>query len=393
LSSPSIGAPEHIVASAQVLPVDRAQTFTIGQRLQGVVVRTVPHGGVLVNFDGQPVLLALAPPVGPGHSLTATVTQVSPTLLLQLTDELPPSLPAETRRTRAPAPQEGQQSVLTAAQLKAYLMAHQPFGETVTTLRQMLSNHPWLYEMAPALAQALRETLAALSPQRALPPDAAQLKDQIDRSGLNYESKVQRRLTGDLPGTAAALAKDLKGQLLELSHRLDLLPYVETDPRSRAAPTVLAQVKRAADALEFQQLSNQCALQEHRPFVLPLVHAFASPTQTMQLIVHREGSQAGRPAADQERYTVALSLDLSALGPLHITAAVHGSAVAATFRIADPGVAEFLRAALPDVHARLQTLGLTPCVTCTAQDLTTQDSAGGFPRSLTRAVKLVDVKA
>src|SRR5205823_10410603 len=71
----------------------------------------------------------------------------------------------------------------------------------------------------PILSQELRDTLAALSPQSALPPDAAQLKDQIDRSGLNYESKVQQMLTGELPSAVAALAKDLKGQLLELSHR------------------------------------------------------------------------------------------------------------------------------------------------------------------------------
>jgi hypothetical protein len=393
LYSPSVGAPGRIVSSAQVLPVDRAQTFTIGQRLQGVVVRIVPRGGMLVNFDGHPVLLALAQQVVPGHILTATVAQVSPTLLLQLTDELPLSLPAATTRTRSPGPQEGHQSVLTAAQLKAYLMASQPCGETVTTLGHMLSSHPWLHEMAPALAQELRDTLAALYPPRALPPDAAQLKGQIDRSGLNYERKVQRLLMGEIPSAVAGLAKDLKGQLLELSHRVDLLTHLDTDPRSREATTVLAQVKRAADALEGQQLSNQFALQEHRPLVLPLVHSFASSTQTMQLIVHRDGPQEGRPAADQEHYTVALSLDLSVLGPLHITAAVHGSAVAATLRIADPAVAEFLRAALPDLHARLQTLGLTPCVTCTAQEPTTQDREGCFPRSLARAVKLVDVKA
>jgi hypothetical protein len=392
LYSPSIGAPGRIVSPAEVLPVDLARTFAIGQRLQGEVVRIVPHGGVLVNFDGQPVLLALAPQVVPGQILTATVAQVSPALILQLTGELPLSLPAETTLTLSPEPQEGHQSVLTASQLKADLMANQPFGETVTTLGHMLSSHPWLHEMAPALTQELRDTLAALSPQSALPPDAAQLKDQIDRSGLNYESKVQRMLMGDLPSAVAALAKDLKGQLLELSHHLDLLTHVETDPRSREAATVLAQMKRAADALEFQQLSNQFALREHRPLVLPLVHVFASPTQTMQLIIHPEGHQEGRPAADQEHYAVALSLDLSALGPLHIEAAVHGSAVAATFRVADPAVAEFLRAALPDLHTRLQALGFAPCVASAVQERVTQDSEGCFTRSLTRAVKLVDVK-
>ena len=386
--SPSIGAPGRMILPAEVLPVDRARTFAIGQRLQGEVVRIVPHGGVLVNFDGQPVLLALAQQVVPGQILTATVAQVSPALLLQLIDELPLSLPVETTLSFVPVPREGPQEALTAAQLKAYLMANQPFGETVTMLGHVLSSHLWLHEMAPALSQEIRETLAALSPQSALPPDAAQLKDQMDRSGLNYESKVQRMLMEDLTSAVAALAKDLKGQLLELSHRLDMLTRAETDPRSGEATAVLIQVKQAADALEFQQLSNQFALQEQRPLVLPL----ASPTQTTQLVIHREGHQEGRPAAEQEHYTVALSLDLSTLGALHIEAAVHGSAVSATLRVATPAVAEFLRTALPDLHARLQTLGFTPCVACTVQEPATQDSEGGVPRSLMQAVKLVDIK-
>jgi len=392
LYSPSVGAPGRLLSPAEVLPVDPARTFVIGQRLQGDVVRIVPHGDVLVNFDGQPVLLTLAQQVVPGQILTVTVAQVSPALLLQLTDELPLSLPAETTLTFSPEPQAGPQEVLTASHLKAYLMANQPFGETVTTLGHMLSSQPWLRDIAPALSQEIRDTLAALYPQRALPPDAAQLKDQIDRSGLNYESKVQRMLMGELPSAVAALAKDLKGQLLELSYRLDRLTHAETDPRSREAATILGQVKRAADALEFQQLSNQFALHEQRPLVLPLVHPFVSPTQTMQFVIHREGDQEGRPAAEQEHYTVALSLDLSTLGALHIEAAIHGSAVSATFRVATPAVAEFLHTALPDLHARLQTLGFTPCVACTVQEPATQDSEGGVPRSLMQAVKLVDIK-
>ena len=233
--SPSIGAPGRIVLPAEVLPVDLARTFAIGQRLQGEVVRIVPHGGVLVNFDGQPILLALAQQVVPGQTLAATVVQVSPALLLQLTDKLPLALPIKTTLPLTPAPQEGHQEALTAAQLKAYLMAKQPFGETVTTLGHVLSSHLWLHEMVPGLFQEIRDTLTALSPQSALPPDATQLKNQVDRSGLNYESKVQRMLMGERTSAVAALAKDLKGQLLELSHRLDMLTYAETNPRSREA--------------------------------------------------------------------------------------------------------------------------------------------------------------
>ena len=392
--SPSIGAPGRIVSPTEVLPVDLARTFAIGQRLQGEVVRIVPHGGVLVNFDGQPVLLALAPQVVPGQILTATVAQVSPALILQLTDEWPLSLPAETTLILSPEPQEGHQRVPTASQLKADLMANQPFGETVTTLGHMLSRHPWLHEMAPALTQELRDTLAALSPQSALPPEAAQLKDQIDRSGLNYESKVQRMLMGDLPSAVAALAKDLKAELLELSHHLDLLTQIETDPRSREAATVLAQMKRAADALEFQQLSNQFALQEHRPLVLPPVYVFAFPTQTMQLIfIHPEGHQEGRPGSRSgalccrpvTRPLGSWSVAHRSRGPRVLQSPRHS--VSRT-RQSQSFSALRCPICMPD----LQALRLTPCVASTLQEPVTQDSEGYFPRSLMRAVKLVDVK-
>ena len=104
--SPSISALGRVVSPAEVLPIDLAQTFAVGQRLQGAVVRIVPHGGVLVNFAGQPMLLTLAQQVVPGQILTATVAQVSPALILQLTDEVPSSLPPEPARTRMPSSPE-----------------------------------------------------------------------------------------------------------------------------------------------------------------------------------------------------------------------------------------------------------------------------------------------
>lgn len=302
------------------------------------------------------------------------------------------SVPAKTTLTLSQAPQEGRQGVLTASQLKEYLTASQPFGQTVTMLEELLTSHPLLHDIAPGLTQALRDTLAVLQPQGEGPPDATQLQEQVDRSGINYESKVQRALTGASSTTAAALTKDLKGQLLELSHRLEPLSHPGTDTRSSEAATVLEQVKRTAHALEFQQLSNLFALQEHHPLVLPLVHLFASPSQTTHLSIRRDGGQEGRPSAEQERYTVALSLDLTALGPLHIAATVHGSEVSATLQVENPTVAEFLRAATPELVARLQALGLQACVTCAVQTHVAQDDTEPLPHALTRAVRLVDVK-
>ena len=77
--------------------------------------------------------------------------------------------------------------------------------------------------MAPALSSGIRDTLAVLYPQSALPSDATQIKDQIDRWASTMRVKSSVYLWEILSSAVTALAKDLKGQLLELSHRLDLL--------------------------------------------------------------------------------------------------------------------------------------------------------------------------
>jgi len=172
-----------------------------------------------------------------------------------------------------------------------------------------------------------------------------------------------------------ALAKDLKGQLLELSHRLDLLTHAETDPRSREAATVLAQVKRAADALEFQQLANQFALQEQRPLVLPLGAPVGIP-RADNAAHHPSRRLPGRETCSRARSTIRLPCHSTSRPLARCTSKPRYTALQYPrhFRIADPAVAEFLRAALPDLHARLQTLGFTPCVGCTVQEPETQAS-------------------
>ena len=391
MTIPSVAPLGRVVSPAEVPPGDLSRTFAIGQSVLGQVVRLVPYGGVLVNFNGQQVLLPSNSQLVPGQTVVATVAQVSPTLMLQLTHDPTLFVPAEVTLPLSEGPQE-EQGILTASQLKEYLTASQPFGQTVTMLQELLTTSPLLHDMAPALTQALQDTLTVLRPQGDAPPDATQLQEQVDRSGINYESKVQRALTGASSHTAVALAQDLKGQLLALSHRLEQLAHTRTDSQRAEAITVLEQIKRAVQALELQQLSNQLALPEHHPLVLPLVLPFTSPMQTTHLSVRRDGGKEGRPSAEQERYTVALSLDLTALGPLHIEAMVHGSEVSATLQVEDPAVAEFLRAATPELYARLQALGLQAHISCDVQEHVARDEAEPLPHSLTRAMRLVDLK-
>ena len=75
-----------VVSPAGVPSITLSQAFSVGESLVGEIVRLVPQSGVLVNFQGQHVLLELGQHLAPGQTITATVAQVVPTLVLQLTD-------------------------------------------------------------------------------------------------------------------------------------------------------------------------------------------------------------------------------------------------------------------------------------------------------------------
>lgn len=390
LPGTDVDALGRVVAPAAVAPLASAQRLTVGQSLRGTVVQVLPQNSALVHFPGHPLLLEPVPQLVPGQTIVATVEQIVPTLLLRLTDV--PSLPtfAQTTPALAQATTAVSSGLFSAAQLKAYFAASQPFGDIVTRLTDLLAETPELADLAPALSQALRETLALLRPAEERPPNATRLQQQVERSGLNYESKVLRALTTEAP-LQAPLAHDFKGQLLDLAQRLTHSLEGRHNLWQGTAANLLESVQQAINALELQQIANQFALQEHRPLVLSLVSPYASPLSTLQLAIHRDDRREEHTAPASEHYTVAFALELTTLGPLHITAVVSGRAISATLQVTEPAIAAYLEREAPELVAQLQTLGWQMSVACTVQPHIALDTAPTLPQALTRTTHLVDV--
>jgi flagellar biosynthesis protein len=219
-----------IVRGQPITPVqspDLAQRFSLGQTLKGTVLRALPEGQTLVNFGGQHVLLDLGHALARGQTFLATVTQITPSLMLKMLDEgheVPPSAatPVTPHHTPSGARTAATPLTLDAAQLKPYVVAKQPFGDMLSTLQQHLAPHPILHEVDALLQQRLTTTLTALMPDTAQAPDTAMLQEQVDRSGLNYEAKVADFFGKQAVATdREALTRDLKGQLLEILSRLE----------------------------------------------------------------------------------------------------------------------------------------------------------------------------
>jgi hypothetical protein len=360
---------------------DVSRRFVVGQTLKGVVLRTLPEGQTLVNFAGQHVVLALPQPLSSGHTLLATVQHITPTLVLKVLAE--PGAPGVNSPQAQITPQRLGRLAETAepldpVQLKSSLVASQPFGEMVVALRQHLVHNPVLRGLDAGLLQRLADTLSALLPQDTTLPDASGLQTQVDRSGINYEAKVAEALTKQAtPAERQALAHDLKGQLLELAARLDQASHQGHDVGASRQ-----QVHQALRNIEWQQLSNLFAQQEHQALLLQFLHPAFPTAHTARLYFRAAPRNKGSGQEDQQTYTLVFLLDFTALGHVRIDATVRGSHIATTIRTTDEAVTHFVATHTPALITRLHDLGFQAQIACSAEQHVPMEVEDSFTRLL-----------
>jgi len=368
---PLIGA---VIPARPLTPAqgdDPVRRFVVGQTLRGVVLRALPEGQTLVNFNGQQVALELGQRLAQGQTFLATVEQTLPTLVLKIAGNapLPPlgstSLPTDQAGATDSLGTRQTEVALSAAQLKPYLMAKQPFGDTLIQLQRYVAQNPLLQEFDAALLQRLTDTLTVLLPSEGDAPDAARLQAQVEQSGLSYEAKAHQILSGTAAAAEPqALRQDLKGQLLELFTTLD---------RASAPSGDLAEarqhVQQALQSLEFQQLANVFAQQEHQALLLQFLHPSLAGSHTARLYVRTDPGNAPEAGhGETPGYTLVFLLDFTALGPVRLDATVRGSHIAATLRTAQTAVADFMTAQTPELITRLQALGFEAAIHCRVEE-------------------------
>ena len=399
---PLVGTIVRALPTSSGTSQDMARQFVVGQPLKGVVLRGLPEGKTLVNFAGVHVLLELKQPLSRGQTFLATVEQTRPTLVLKVEahSNLPATDTARLSGQQSPLPSQGAPETaapgtLGTAQLKSYLLAKHPFGDMAATLQTHLATDPLVRTLEPALFQRLQNTLHALQPHETSLLDAVQWQAQVERSGLNYEAKVHHALTSvSSPIAQAALADDLKGQLLELLHKLG---QENATGRHSPAPdtTDLRQVvQQALRNIEFHQLSNLFAQQEQQSLLLQFLHPMFRDSHTAKLYVRKDGQQQEGGQRARQDYTLVFLLDLTALGNVRIDATVRGPIVSATIRTAHETVGQFVTAHLSTLTARLHSLGFSSDLHCCVEAQVPMDVDDALTRVLVRdASRLVDITA
>ncbi|MCZ6873692.1 MAG: hypothetical protein O7G88_09205 [bacterium] len=375
-----------------------SQQFTVGQTIKGVVLQALPEGKTLVNFAGQHVVMELNHPLDKGQSFLARIEQASPALMLKvLKGPVPnPTDSAALVGSRQPLSlyhdetNPTQTGTLNAAQLKSYLVAKQPVIDMLTALQKHLAHNPILQQTDVTLRRRLETTLNILLPKTTAPPDADGLKAQINQSGINYEAHVQQLLVNEAsPAKQSVLMQDLKGQLLELSQGLNQL-----SSQQAATTTARQQVQQAIQNIEFQQLANLFAQQEHQFLLLQVAHPALLASHTAKLFFRAKNRSKGNSQVETQDYTLVFLLDFSALGNIRIDAMVHGQQVVATIKTEDETVAHFIRKQTDVLTVCLQNLGFHAEISCRAQETVVLD----VDDSLTRVLmvdpsQLVDIKA
>ncbi len=295
---------------------------------------------------------------------------------------------------------ENQTPKIDGAALKNYLPAKQDMGKMLTDLESIFNKNPDLgkYKIDSDVVQRLRDTIKVLIPREESVPDSARLKEQVDRSGINYEAKVKKAVDeGVILDRKPILSKDLKGQLLELQTKLEKFLAKEGEllpPQTqRTISETIQQVKLASDNIELQQLSNQFSKQEQNPLVLQIPDPYMPEAKTAKLFIRDgEGSEGGK-GGDKKDFHMVFLLNLSAIGNIRIDAKLNGNNLAADFASEDKNVVNLIGAGKEGLKKKLDELGFSASINASVKeksDMEMEDSTGEALKGV--STRLVDIK-
>jgi len=356
-----------------------------GQVARGEATKVLDSGRVRVRIQNTEVeaqLPAQSKPVRIGESVLVKTALSKDGLSFQILN------------------QENQGPKIDGTTLKSYLPAKQDMGKMLTNLESILNKNPDLgkYKIDSDVVQRLRDNLKILIPREQTTPDGTRIKEQVDRSGVNYEAKVKKAVDeGLMIDKKPILSKDLKGQLMELQTKLEKYLAKEGDrippPTQRTITETIQQVKLASDNIELQQLSNQFSKQEQNPLVLQIPDPYAPETRTAKLFIRDDGEGEGGKIGDKKDFHMVFLLNLSAIGDIRIDAKLNGKNLAADFASEDQNVVKSIDAGREDLKKKLEELGFSASINASVKEKTDMEMEDSTDQALKEvSTRLVDIK-
>ena len=249
-----------------------------------------------------------------------------------------------------------------------YLSARMPIAQMASLLVDEILVSPVMQELNVKLdvVTRLRDTLNLLIPREGEIPSEGKVRQQVESSGVNYESKVRQALELGLP-VPKELASDLKGLLLELYQTADKVSQSVKNPGPIA--DFRQTVKFAIDNIELNQLSSQISKQESQPLVIQIPNPLISGNKTIQLYIRKDSS--GEEAGDKNKKTshnVAFFLDLSCLGKIKINAQIGQERLSVKIDVESENIASFVSEKAQSFKKKMGEHNIETSVECCAID-------------------------
>jgi hypothetical protein len=265
---------------------------------------------------------------------------------------------------------------LTRDVLIPYLSAHETLPKMIANLEKAVESfrvRP--LNVDPEVLVNIKKTLQQLRPTRGQLPNAEQIRQQVQVSGVNYEANVERvlRETADsklIPELQRALKRDLKGQMLKIISSLEPLANSPglPDIAPRNVSTLLAVFQHAVDNIELHQLSHRLALMEQEPIVLQIPNPF-SPEQVVNIYVRQlQESDKDKKKKEHKGFNLVFILNMSVLGHVKIDARLQDKNLQVQIQVEKPALVKFIEGRMEELSVVMKEMGFFAEINCCLQE-------------------------
>ena len=257
--------------------------------------------------------------------------------------------------------------------IKSLLPYKESFGVMVQKLDILLNSSEVIKSLraetglVPRLIKTLNLLKAPFFEQDLTSQGSTLVKQQIDLSGINYESKVKNALEGkELLDVPTNVKNDLKGQLINLLKLLEIrIGGNETSAIQRyQLLKVIKVLMRAVDNIELQQLTNQLSRQENQPITLQIPDPFMIGKTINLYIRQTEDESKNKENKENKSVLLVFFLELSALGNLRVDAKINNQAISLRIDVENSNIAKFVENSLKDFCSSLDDLGFEVNASC-----------------------------
>lgn len=362
-----------------------------GQKVKAEVIRVVDRETVQVRFNDNAVTIryAASQKLQLGEPIYLHAKPIPSGKFVLEVEQIP--IPSVT--VRPP---------LEMSVLKNYLPARQPLIQVLAGLKEVFLEGPLTQlkelNIDPAQLKQLQTNLQKIISREFKAPDAAQLKEMIDRSGFHYEAKVKDFvLEPGLSNKNVLLENDLKGQLMRLARQLEQIPAgaTESTASEKFIGKLMAQVNQAVSNIELQQLTHHFAKEEQHPLLLQLPENLLGEEDRFKIYIFPDQREdAGQESDFHNRiFNLVFLLNLSALGDLRIETKIFKDEISIHITGSNSDAVQFIQAHVPELEDLFQEVGFSISVTSQHQtevSMEVPDSLGQL--LIDTPLQMVDLK-